>query len=168
MSKYISNEELYRLIIEFQHNNHLEFGVNIKKLCEKIGWPLLEYNNNHKLISISKDGFTYYKNNEFYIFFNNDKIEERINFTIAHEVGHIVLGHHFVENTQVLMYGQNTFLEKQANTFAQNILMPADKMYIFENHPIPDVARYFGVSKSMANVRINRLNEDLYYLNKLK
>lgn len=168
----ISNEDLYRITVDFIKENHLGYGVNVISLCNKLDYPLVKYHNKHKLVSFSKDGFIYREGNNFYIFYNEDMYPNRINFTIAHELGHIVLNHDLVggkyKNRKILTYGGNDLLEHQANTFAQNILMPADKMVLLKNHSVDDIARYFCVSKKMAEVRLSRLKEDLFYLNKLK
>ncbi len=167
INRIVSNENLYRTILDFQKEQKLGYGTNVKALCKKLGFGLIPYTSNHALTKISKDGFSIYKKNEFYIFYNKSVLEERTNFTIAHEIGHIILCHHFIEKINILMYGKNTLLEKQANTFAQNILMPADKMKLLKNHDIKDVANYFAVSYKMAEVRLNRLKEDMYYINKI-
>lgn len=61
------------------------------------------------------DGYTYFKNNTAYIFYNNDiETEGRKVWTISHEIGHIVLGH-------TKQCDKN---EQEANFFASQILVP--------------------------------------------
>ena len=61
------------------------------------------------------DGYTYFKNNTAYIFYNDDiETEGRKLWTISHEIGHIVLEH----TTQC---EKN---EQEANFFASQILAP--------------------------------------------
>jgi Zn-dependent peptidase ImmA (M78 family)/DNA-binding XRE family transcriptional regulator len=62
-----------------------------------------------------------------YILINSDKPRVRRRFTIAHELGHLALGH--LLGGQVIVdetVGGKSPGEKQANAFAAGLLMPAD------------------------------------------
>jgi Zn-dependent peptidase ImmA (M78 family)/transcriptional regulator with XRE-family HTH domain len=62
-----------------------------------------------------------------YVLINSDKPRVRRRFTIAHELGHLALGH--LDGGQVVVdetVGGKSAEEKQANTFAAGLLMPAD------------------------------------------
>lgn len=73
--------------------------------------PLYKLTSN----SLFNDGYTYFKNGNAYIFYNDDiETEGRKMWTISHEIGHIVLGH----STQC---DKN---EKEANFFASQLLAP--------------------------------------------
>lgn len=66
-------------------------------------------------------GFTYFENDIYYIFINNRLPYREMEFTIAHELGHIILGHcrqqlHNVSQTTLQM------LEAEANVFAGKLL----------------------------------------------
>ncbi len=80
-------------------------------------------------------------------------------FTIAHEVGHLLL--HSEQNVQQLarvgieeikIYEDT---EWQANTFAAELLMPANMITKYDNEFT--VARRFGVSYSAARIRLDKL-----------
>ena len=62
-----------------------------------------------------------------YVLISSDKPQVRRRFTIAHEIGHLALGH--LLGGQVLVdetVGGKSALERQANTFAAGVLMPKE------------------------------------------
>ena len=67
---------------------------------------------------------------KFIVYYNEKKRKQRIRFTIAHEVGHIMLDHHQEYGKSILnrdgiskqLYKR---LENEANCFARNLLSPA-------------------------------------------
>ncbi len=72
----------------------------------------------------------------------------RVNYTLAHEVGHILLDHTDAP-------GQ----EKEANRFASALLIPFAPMRVLRERGITDprsIARFFGVSLSAARVACER------------
>ena len=46
-------------------------------------------------LTFSEDGFSGYENGEYRIAYNDDPVKPygRVNFTLLHELGHVVLGH---------------------------------------------------------------------------
>ena len=66
---------------------------------------------------------------QYVIYYNEKKKKERIRFTIAHEMGHIFLNHHYAHAQAILKraYPEDSFykaLENEANCFARNLLCP--------------------------------------------
>ena len=91
----------------------------------------------------SEDGATVGSGHGTYIiYYNDEKSRSRNRFTIAHEMGHIFMGH-FDSHGTVL--GTNSemdnveyqFLENEANCFARNLLCPVvHVLKLFEEHGI--------------------------------
>jgi Zn-dependent peptidase ImmA (M78 family)/transcriptional regulator with XRE-family HTH domain len=106
-----------------------------------------------------------------YILINSNKPRVRRRFTIAHELGHLALGH--LLNGQVIVdetVGRKSPEEKQANAFAAGLLMPAEgvqgavkRLRIrLEDPPKPLdwivwLAASFGVSEQAAAYRLANL-----------
>lgn len=144
--------------------------IDLFKECEKFNYKLLRY----PLGENADLGFAVKKDNDIIIFTNSSSRLSREIFTLAHEIGHIVL--HFQENNAFIddkvtiserHLGEK---EKEANYFAACLLMPEDEVLKFIDFEIPnaeknglsamDIARImseFNVSFDMA---LNRL-EDL-------
>ncbi len=116
------------------------FPINIKALiescgiliCTELDYKEFRYKTNDKRPYIKiKDGRAYYDpNRNVYLIVYNENIRNRhrINFTLAHEFAHIVLGHLTDERTELDRgglpdYAYNRF-EGEANAFAGNFLAP--------------------------------------------
>lgn len=162
---------LYEKISQFLEDNNIKDYFDPYSFCKIKGWNLIPYdadNYNH-LLNISEDGFSVYENNEYYIFYNPLMYEFRINFTLSHEIGHIILLHHHFVPNKVLMSSNsyNSVWERQANIFARNVLMPAKEfkhLRDLNRRPYVEGSKY-GVSNQALQVRWNTLNKDIKMLN---
>ncbi len=101
-------------------------------------------------ISKSDDGFTETQISKegvrYIIIYNEKHSRRRIRWTIAHELGHIFLGH--FEHPE-------TSKDSEANYFAQQLLMPLavlDKLDCCERNLISELC---DVSLSSADIRLN-------------
>ena len=89
---------------------------------------------------------------------NDDYPRTRKLFTVAHEIGHYVL-HDGVQNrfdSRRKYTAEELSLEKEANEFAAELLMPQEKFKeIFKNFrgDLQRVASFFGVSQNAAEIR---------------
>ena len=146
-----------RLALDLLEKYHVEeppiVAVNIarKEGLKVRGADFSELLNEYPLVS----GFINPKEGVLYV--NKDETSQRQNFTIAHELGHYVLGHtrNQEEYADVLFrlrgaYKDNHFTEKEANAFAANLLMPRKlfQEWIYKYPFINDyqLSGIFGVS----------------------
>lgn len=84
----------------------------------------------------------------------------RENYILAHELGHIVLGHSIEAMRERFSDGQLSVEERQANIFANNLLMPERKFRDVCSecrNNVYWVAYSFGVTPSAAGVRMAML-----------
>lgn len=85
---------------------------------------------------------------------NHPKTRQR--FTIAHELGHYIMGHD--ENTILDdSFDKNTDKEREANKFASEILMPFNILkndIETEKHDIPSLAKKYEVSEQVMSIRL--------------
>lgn len=165
---------------EFVENNIIEFPINPLDLIKKFKWGLLTYEQmafkNHCTIEdicecLGTDGYSIYNGKNYTIAYNNTiKSHGRINFTLAHEIGHIILNHHKDFNVTTVLKDNFTkkeykILENEANCFARNILAPAPLVNTLNFWDILfKIPNYFGVTTSASTTRISFLRNDLYYL----
>ena len=137
-------------------NKIKKLPIDLFFLAKLNGWLIISYKENYERFNlidreILKDnwGITAYIKN-IYIIFYDDKIPLTAQrFTIAHEIGHIVLGHfnEFNEFTK----------EKEANMFAVRILMPMCVLYECRVDSVEELEGMCCVSKESAQYRFNRL-----------
>lgn len=85
--------------------------------------------------------------------------EVRKRFTIAHELGHLLL-HRLGVRFRDLVVGSNTKEERQANVFAANLLMPEwmfRPAFRWFDGDMSAIAEFFQVSKPAAEIRFMEL-----------
>lgn len=105
-------------------------------------------------------GFCDFRKAKLYV--NKEDQTTRQTFTIAHELGHWVLHKNlFLENPEeypVLPRFQSVDrqlpVEKEANHFAANLLVPDRLLKPVKDSPISALARAFGVSRAMMEFRL--------------
>ncbi|MBQ8074896.1 MAG: ImmA/IrrE family metallo-endopeptidase [Oscillospiraceae bacterium] len=116
------------------------FPVSLKKILRHYGIRLLSYGDYCRIsgctaedciIWFGKDASSVRWKNDAMILYNEKRTPPlRIRFSIAHELGHILLGHHAEEDREALS-GENDarelyeVQEEEANCFARNLLCPA-------------------------------------------
>ncbi|AEY67518.1 ImmA/IrrE family metallo-endopeptidase [Clostridium sp. BNL1100] len=102
--------------------------------------------------------------NLYQIIINKDKIrypfqdsrDRRLNFTIAHELGHILLDHLSIPD--ILKINEERELEDlEANEFAGKLLIPEKTLLHCNFVSIPAVAEFFNVSNTALWIRLNNL-----------
>ena len=115
--------------------------IDVFELACKIGIIVYPYSNISLdklwlMLKKSKDGFFVLNDGQFYIFYNNENNIGRINYTIMHEIGHIVLDH-----------SQGSKLaEKEANFFAKYILAPPVLIHKFNLKDELSISQVFNIS----------------------
>ena len=133
--------------------------VRLNDVIQKMGIEIKEED-------LSIDGYTKMNNYGVYcILYSKNASRVRQRFTVAHEIGHIVLEHvSILENCN--QYSKQS-QEKEANTFAGELLIPSSdiKKFVKENTPtIQDIVNRYLVSKDVVFIAIQ--NNKL--LNKIK
>lgn len=114
------------------------------------------------------DGFVTKIGGKKAIYLNEEKgTTQRRRFTMAHEIGHIVLDHPITpiiyRNSEVDENQSPT--EIQANIFARDLLMPAGVLAKLHVTTVDEIMRICNVSYTSAQIRLERLTE-LYKRNK--
>lgn len=107
------------------------------------------------LMENSEFGFTIVSGTRRIILYNENCSIGCIRFTIAHEIGHAVLGHS-KEHDQAS--------EKEANCFARNFLCPIPLVHIMECQTVSDYIHAFNVTEKMACVSFDKRESDYYYI----
>lgn len=116
---------------------------SIQGYCHTVGLPVSIFCN----VQMLQDGCTIFsKDHSFYLILYNewDKSPYRRQFTLAHELGHILLSH----------CNDNANSEKLANQFASHLLLPrAALSYIKQRVPFPVLTQlvpfFWGIRYSL-------------------
>ncbi|RVU71814.1 ImmA/IrrE family metallo-endopeptidase [Lactobacillus xujianguonis] len=142
-------------IIQNVPNIKLETYSNLAVLTESSNDEIAEMLD-------SEEGSTFFDptQNRYVIAFNENRNEHRIRFTLAHELGHIYLGH-LLENAPDDLY---KIQETEANYFAKRLLVPqpfickALEITDLQTLNTSDISILFNVSMEVAGYSINNYN----------
>lgn len=152
--------------------------VSVNLIANHYGIKLLKNDlvpNEYKL-NEHELGCTILTNNKWYIIFDNKLPDTTNRFTIAHELGHIFLGH-LLEDKQDQNIFYRTFKkrnieEQSADMFAVRLLSPACVLWGLNIHAPEDIQKISNISWSAAVNRAKRMNvlykRDLFLMSPLE
>ena len=152
-------EEIKEFVVDlFEKYNINCVPISGFEIANKMGIKVIPYSSkNEKTRELcfreSEDGFSILKNNQWYIFYNDEKVFGRINNTMLHEIGHISLGH--TEDSELA--------EKEVNFFAKYALVPPVLVHKLKLSTPEDIAETFDVSFEAAYYALVYYNKWLRY-----
>lgn len=170
----------YRCTLETAWELILRFGicslpVSPSKILQALEVDIHSYANSADILkeldigAEHNDGFLLLKDGKWRMFYNDQiKPAERIRFTAAHEIGHIMLKHNLQSADTV--FGRVSYtcrnngkmdirdpLEFEANIFASRLLAPAIVLHDLGVDRAEDIARLCGLSLQAARYRAERM-----------
>lgn len=156
-------EEIKQIVVDvFAKYNVFCVPVNSFELAIKMGIKVIPYSaisesKRWLLLKKSEDGFTVERSiDEWYIYYNDKKDYGRINNTIMHEIGHIVLDHS----------EESELAEKEVKFFAKYALVPPILVHKLKLDNPYDIARIFDVSFEAARYALEYYRKWLSCSNK--
>lgn len=154
MKKYnFVRKEAVRLLEELNLEN--ESYIDVFKVIEGM-------NKNYNITVIGTDlkkldGFTLKKDENYMLAYDNVNFHEhRIRFSIAHEIGHIYLGH--FNSPCVNDDNYCKMKDREANVFAGSLLMPSKILYLKNSKNKFEIADELSVSPLSLEYRVNNLS----------
>lgn len=132
--------------------------VDLIKIKNSAGIKLSKNSEVHEL-SGGESGLCIFNGDDWYIVYDDEATKGRRRFTIAHEFGHIFLGHELAKG----YHGRRTFNtykpkdETEADTFAARLLAPACVLWGLDLHKWEDIARVCDISEAAAKIRAERM-----------
>lgn len=109
---------------------------------------------------------SFFDGERWYIIYDDKNTIQRSRFTIAHEPGHIFLGHELKGGHHARTFDiSKPQTEREADMFAARLLCHACVLWALNIHSADDIARVCNVSLSAARIRAKRMT-DLYDRNK--
>lgn len=109
-------------------------------------------------LSGGESGICIFDGDMWYVVYDDECNIGRRRFTIAHEFGHIFLGHELIEG-----YRGRTFdthkpqTETEADMFAARLLSPSCVLWGLNVHSADDIAKLCNLSIAAAKVRADRM-----------
>ena len=155
----------WRVLLEC---NITELPVKVSSICKHYNIELVKYKdaigaaknvvNYH--VKVKSDGFTAKQNGKYFVFYNDMCNPGRCRFTIAHELGHILLGHvprNGLVNREPSL--NDDPIEQAANMFAARLLAPACVLYGCRVRTHEEISTLCNISLQSARYRSERMKE---------
>lgn len=160
-----AGDAAWRILLDCKVNR---LPVDLNVICKSLGVRTVSYRAADTMISerglseiIAKsDGLTFYAGDTPIVLYNEFCSAGRIRFTVAHELGHIVLGH--VAPGGVTVANRDPApgddpQETAANQFAARLLAPACVLWGLDLHTSEEIAQACHISKQAAQFRADRM-----------
>lgn len=114
----------------------------------------------------NESGSTYIFDDKIVIVYRDSEPSQRCRFTIAHELGHIFLGHTLIDGKYARKFDlSKPEIEIEADVFASRLLAPACVLWGLNLHTADEIAKVCNISLSAGKVRAERMRV-LYEHNK--
>ena len=155
-SKYTNvRNAAWKTLIDFNIN---KLPVSVTDICRNAGISLIK-NSAANLLRDGESGISIKQNEKWYVVYDDHDSRQRIRFTVAHELGHILMGH-------ALKYGyytrKNNIVkpadETSADMFAARLLAPTCVLWGIGAKTAEQIACVCDISMSAAVYRAERLD----------
>lgn len=132
--------------------------VPISQICEAYGGKTVNDSDVHILQS-GQSGRIIVDENEFSVVVNDNESVQRIRFTIAHELGHYLLGHlgSDIADLNRGYSGIKPIQETEADMFAARLLAPACVLWGISAQTAEQIAAVCNISREAAQIRAERM-----------
>ena len=140
--------------------------VNILQIAKNNGIRVIKNSDAHQLAE-NESGVSLSNGTKWYIIYDDSARIERSRFTVAHELGHIFLGHKLVKGkiARTKTFATRPEIEREADMFASRLLCPACVLWALDLHTAEEISQACKVSYTAAKIRAERM-ELLYSRNK--
>lgn len=151
--------------------NVTKLPVSVNGIAKQLGIKVIKNSDIHELQNEER-GATILKNEHWYIVFDDTESVPVCRFTVAHEIGHILLGHILVSGTKYRTFSKRDEEEQEADMFAARLLAPACVLHELQALSAEQIAKVCNISISAAEVRAERMQvleaRNKYYLHPLE
>lgn len=161
----LTKRAVFKLASEFAASLGYEAGEDLNGVVETLGGQIKIVSDGK--INATQDGsIEIEEDGSFKIFLANDVGYTRQRFTIAHELGHLVLHYAITDNRAPIRanrYGSGR-VEWEANWFAAGFLMPEEsftRVFRETDGYLTEIADQLGVSYKAAEIRASQLGLDV-------
>lgn len=140
-------------------NNVDRLPVDIVRIVCDNGILLLK-NSQAKELRNDEAGISIFDGKQWFIVYDDTLPLGRKRFTVAHELGHIFLGHPLIAGFHARTTGGKLpQTESEANVFASRFLAPACVLWGLNIHAAADIERVCEISGEAAEIRAKRMAE---------
>lgn len=148
-------------------NNIKSLPIPPAKIANHYNIHVLRYSQvNKNWLKDDESGTTIFMKNKICIIYRDSEPLQRCRFTVAHELGHILLGHELINDRYFRKFNTSKpEIETEADMFASRLLAPACVLWGLDLHTVDEIAKVCNISKKAAQARADRM-ATLYKRNK--
>lgn len=157
----------WQILIDYKIDS---MPVFVSKITDILGISIMSYKEGKDIINdlklqsncLKAEGFAV-NHNQWIIFYDNYiNNRNRIRFTLAHELGHILLGHELLISKSKVVFtrgikrGKNS-IETEADMFAIRLLAPSCVLWGLDIHTPEDIANLCHISNLASEYKAERM-----------
>ena len=126
--------------------------VDVLKIATSNGIKLVK-NSTVGMLAGNESGACYYNYNskEWFLVYDDEATSGRRRMIIAHELGHIFLGHELINESKAKR------AEQEADAFAARLLAPSSVLWGLNIHQAEEIEKICNISKAEAKKRADRM-----------
>ena len=145
----------WQALIDFKINS---LPVSLSSICSKLDITLLDNSDAHELRP-TESGISVKQNGKWYIIIDDTDNNGKQRFTIAHELGHILMGHALKNGYYTRKYNLcKPADETEADMFAARLLAPACVLWGINAVSAEQIAKVCDISLTAATYRAERMD----------
>lgn len=147
----------WQCLLDFQLD---KLPIDVLQIARAMGVRVIKNSLVNDLLP-NENGKAYYDGQQWIIIYNDQNPIELSRFTIAHELGHILLGHELthVKYAEVKEFKIRPRSEQQADAFAIRLLCPACVLGGLELHTAEEISAHCRIPEALATSRAKRMKE---------
>lgn len=146
----------WQFLIDFEIS---QLPISLSEISKKSRIKLIK-NENVNVLAKDELGISLLEENQWYIIYNEKLGIPKSRFTIAHEFGHIFLGHKlkagYHARTKIFDKSKPA-VETEADVFAARILAPACVLWGLNLHTPEDIAKVCNITDDSSEIRAVRM-----------
>lgn len=131
--------------------------VNVLNIAKSAGIKTAK-NSTVNLLLPNESGASFIYNGQWYMIYDDTSSRQRCRFTIAHELGHIFLGHKLKRDCRIQLFDKSEpTAEQEANIFASRLLAPACVIWGLGLNTVDEISKLCDISFTAAEIRTERM-----------
>lgn len=134
-----------------------DLPVDLVRIADEAGIIICKNSEVHELTGC-ESGACILEGDQWYLIYDDETVAGRRRFTIAHELGHIFLGHELMNSHHGRSFNiLKPQVETEADIFASRLLSPACVLWGLNLHTAEEIAKACNISLAAAKVRAERM-----------
>ena len=152
-----ARDSAWKCLFDFEIDS---FPVDVLSITRKTGIRVIKNSLVNDLLP-GERGKAYFNGIKWFIIYDDTQSVNYSRFTIAHELGHIFLGHALkhAQYANVQEFGTKSPVENQADAFALRLLAPACVLMSLNLYDAESISKYCKIPLSYAKRRATRMKE---------